>query len=194
MAVLPYIPFQDTGVRLLVSGADRRLPAIVPLPSVTTFKVNRSAEQTDEPIEQGSDISIHRRKSPREVSLSGIVTEIEPFDGTPVLYSQIADLRATLELIYELGTLVTVRFNGRTFRSMTITGFPDSQDAAERIDVWHFDLTLRETLIASTTTVLAGSSSLGSLTSTTLEGGPQAGQAIGPEAAAQVGGILAGGV
>jgi hypothetical protein len=193
MAVLPFNPFVDTSVKFF-TGTDRRLPPVITLPSVTSFKVQRSAEKTDVPIEQGSDISIHRRKAPVSIMLSGIVTEVEPFDGVPVLTSQVVEIRSALELIYDLGIMVKVRFNGRTFRNMTIDTFPDSQEATERIDVWHFDLTMSETKIASTTTVLSGSSPFGSLTSTTLEGGPQAGQAIGPEAAAQVGGILGGGV
>lgn len=191
MAVLPYNPYEDTSVVLVT--ADRRGQSIT-LPSVTSFKVSRSAQTTNMPIEQGSDIGIHRRRAPIEVSLSGVVTEIEPFDGVPSLFGYIAEVRSALEANYNNGILLTVRFLGRKFTNMEIGLFPDSQEASERADVWHYDLTFREVLIASTTTVLGGTSNLGSLTSATLEGGPQAGTSLGPEAAAQVGGILGGGL
>lgn len=191
MAVLPYNPFEDTSVKLVTT--DPRGASIV-LPSVTSIKISRTAQQTDVPIELGSDIAVHRRKNAIGISLSGIVTEVEPFDGVPALFSYIGDVQTSLGLDYDNGVILTVKHMGRTFRNMTIATYNDNQDATERADVWHYDLTLQETLIASTTTILTGDSAFGSLTASTLEGGPQAGKALGPEASTQVAGILDGGI
>lgn len=190
MAVLPYAP-SDTGV---VLTALSRLASPIRLPSVLSFTVTNSADQTELPVELGADIAIHRRLLPVEISIAGVVTEFEPYDGAPVLFSRIIETRDAIELNFRLGSLLTVKFLGQSWPRMTIRSLSSSRDPVEREDVWRFEMTLRETRLASSLTVPSDSSALGDLTATTLEGGPQAGVTVGPEAASQVAGVLAGGV
>jgi hypothetical protein len=183
MAVVPYAPFVDTA---LFIGPTR-------IPSVLSFSTDRNTEQTDVPIELGADIAIHRRRAPMTISLSAVVSEFEPFDGAPALFSKINDVRNALELADKLGTLLLVRWMGQLWPNMTIRSLKGNHEGTEREDVWRFDMMLKETQLASSLTV-PSADSLGSLTASTLEGGPQAGAAVGPEGAAQVSGIVGGGV
>jgi hypothetical protein len=186
--VLPYNPFGDTSVYL---GA-------LQLPHVTSFNPSTEWEQTELPIERGAVISDHRRRRPKTVELTGYVTdqvELVP-SGAGVLLTSLA-IQSEIERLAETGQTFILRWKGRVWPNMAIIAIGETNDAAaQRDDMWQFSLSLKESRVASSTVVAAGAvdPSVADLTAGPVDGGPQASTAVGPDVAADVVGVLGGGV
>ena len=155
---------------------------------------NVDVTQTSHPIEQGSDITLHRHIGPRTVSFSLTLSEVgDPSD--PTLYSApslIDAVRVPLERILKLGILCTLSWGKNKLPNMAITSLSPTHDATQqREDTWIGTVAWTETLVgSSTTTPAVNADALEDDIATTQDGGPQAGKSINGETSVQVDGIL----
>ena len=185
----PYNPYKDSSVYL----------GLLQLPHVTNVTFSAEWNQTELPIERGALIVDHRRKLPRGITVSGYVTgqiELVPTSGAGVLLDSSA-VRRQLELMADLGQTFIFKWLDRVVPNMSILSIEEDNDAAaRRDDMWSFSLQLGETRVATSTIVPAGAvdPALADVTAAPLDGGPQAGTAVGPDMAGNVTGVLGGGV
>jgi hypothetical protein len=183
-----YSPYADTSVYL----------GSLQLPHITNIMVNHEWEQTELPIERGAVITDHRRKRPVQISMNGYVTgqlHLNPADPGGFLLGN-ASTRLALQILADEGRIMLVRWNKRRFPNMTTTSFEEDHQAARRADMFAFTLTLQETRVA-TSTVTASSPvdpTIADTVGSPVDGGPQSGQAVGPELAGSVSGAIGGGV
>lgn len=188
MPYAPYNEYADTSVYL----------GNLKLPHVTVISPTAEWEQTELPIEGGAVITDHRRKRPRELSITGMITgqvEIVPSAGGQLLDT--STVRHQIEFSAEIGQLFDVRWKDRTWTNMSIISIDEEFTAADqRDDQWLFTLNMKETRIASSTTGLDPSiaESLADLTAVPLDGGAQSGTTVGPDVAASLAGAVGGGV
>ena len=118
-----------------------------------------SAQTTDFPVEDGADLTDHIRRTPEELSITGIVSD------TPILF--LASFRATpsipggdpsnrsqdaygfLKGIKDAGQLVSIETTLRSYANMAITSMTVQRDK-DLSKIMQLDLILREILIATT--------------------------------------------
>lgn len=184
-----YNPYADTSVYL----------GTIQLPHVSSITPGQDWDQTELPIERGAVISDHRRKRPVTLSISGHVTgqiELVPSAaGAAVLGADVIRLR--IQLLAETGQTFTVKWGRRTWPNMAIVGIEEENEAAtQRDDMWTFTLQLKQSRVATSTTVTASAVDPGiaDLTSSGADGGLQSGTTVGPDTAADVTGVIGGGV
>lgn len=112
----------------------------------------RSAEVSEWPIEQGSDISDHRAILPEVVNIEGVVS------SAPTSFAQIAGPLAplsipegfrALEALFQLKTVITVVTRLKVYENMVITrlSIPQNQDVGEAV---YFTMELRNIRTVST--------------------------------------------
>lgn len=190
-----YDPFNPP--KIMVYPTD---PAVRPFEIRGVTQINgpvRAAEQTELPIEQGVNISTHRRLGARRVSFTIVLQDITSF-ADPLSYKgNIVDAqRLPLLEIYERGYLCTLSWGDVRLPSMALIGVDESHDPATHLpDTWVATIAWKETYVASsTTTPSEAASSIADEVATTQEGGPQADTALGPETSAQIDGTLATGI
>lgn len=184
-----YNPYSDTTVYL----------GTLALPHVTNFTVTSDWDQTELPIERGAVISDHRRKRPVSISLSGYVTgqiELVPNGAGSLLPIDAQIVKLQLKVLADLGRTFIVKFQSSVWTNMSIISFEEDHSAERRSDMFAFSLVLKETRVATSTVVNAipVDPGIADLTSSAVDGGPQAGSAVGPETGAAVTGVLGGGV
>lgn len=184
---MAYSAFTDTSVYF----------GTLQLPHVTNITVSHEWDQTELPIERGAVITDHRRKRSLTISMSGYVTgqiQVVP-DAAGVLLGNTAT-RFAIQTLADTGRVFLVRWNKRKFPNMSITSFEEDHAAERRSDMFAFSATLKETRVATSTTTAAVpvDPSIADLTASPVDGGPQSATAVGPEMAADVSGILEGGV
>lgn len=169
------------------------------LPHVTSFNVSKEWEQTELPIERGAVISDHRRKRPVMINLTGYVTgqiELVPNGAGSLLPANAILVRAQLELLEATGQTFLVKFGPQTWANMSIVSHEEDHSAERRDDMYSFSLGLKETRVATSTVVGAVpvDPGIADLAAAPVDGGLQAGSAVGPETAGAVTGVLGGGV
>lgn len=123
-----------------------------------------SAQVTDHPVENSTDITDHIRRLPEELQLEGIVSDtpilvLAAFRATPAVpgTDPTARAKAAYEFLRDIkdqGRLVDVSTKLRDYSNMAITNFSVSRDK-DTSNILAFSLTLREIQIA-TTEVVAG--------------------------------------
>jgi hypothetical protein len=125
-----------------------------------------SAEVTNHPVEEGSEISDHIRKQPDSIQISGVVSNTplvylasiqapSPLmnDLTPV--SDRAELAyAELQRIMSQGETVEVVTSLRTYENMALTSLSITRDAASG-NVLNASMDLREVIIVKSKVVAA---------------------------------------
>lgn len=184
---MPFTEYVDTSVYL----------GSLQLPHVTNITVSNEWDQTELPIERGAVITDHRRKRPLMISMSGYVTgqvHLIP-DAAGVLLGNTAT-RHALQILADTGRVLLVRWNKRKWPNMAIVSFEEDHAAERRHDMFAFSMSLKETRVASSTTVPAVpvDPAIADTVASPVDGGPQSATAVGPEEAATVAGILEGGV
>lgn len=182
-----YNPYADTSVYL----------GTIQLPHVTNISISNEWTQTELPIERGAVINDHRRKRPITGTISGYVTgqiELIPSGAGALLGADAT--RTALETLANLGLTFVLKWGRRLWPNMSIVGIAEDFSAEQRDDMWPFTLQLAETRVATSTTVAAApvAPGIADLTASAVDGGVQAGTAVGPDSAAAVSGIVGGGV
>lgn len=155
------------GLTELIFGPKKRLTVgVVQFDASISETHTRECEVTDHPVEEGSTISDHIRRTPEKIDVNGIVTNhpivflasvqaISPLldDLSPV--SDRAELAYTkLTEIMDDGELVTVATSLREYSNMAITSMAVTRDV-QNGNVLNCALSLREVIIAKTETVAA---------------------------------------
>jgi hypothetical protein len=191
-----YNPFNPP--KIMVYPTD---PAVRPFELRGVTQINgptRAAEMTDLPIEQGVNISTHRRLGPRAVSFTILLANITTISD-PLAFQSEGDIVAAQRLplieLYQRGILCTLSWGDVRLPSMAVLSLDESHDPAQHLpDTWEASISWRETYVASSTTTPSSvSSDIADEVASTQEGGPQADTALGPETSAQIDGTLAAG-